>query len=167
VDAVMDAYAGTGEPSRHRIEHAMLLSDAQVGRMAALGCHCTMQPEFLVRFGPAYQRQLGDDRAFRLKRYASLAREGIPFSLNSDRPIVSGDPWLGLAAAVGRPDGFDPAENLAPEAARSAYAEGGHAANGDAGKGDLAPGGWGQSLLFDSGVDPFAAGSRPVLMLGL
>jgi len=119
-DLVMDAYEATGEPSRHRIEHAMLLSDAQIERLAGLGCAVTFQPEFLIRFGHSYRRQLGPERMARLKRARSLLDAGIPLSFSSDRPIVPGDPKDGIRAAVHRPEGFDPAENITlPEAFRA------------------------------------------------
>lgn len=112
VDEVMDAYEAAGDASRHRIEHATMLSDAQIERLARIGCFVTMQPEFLVAFGPSYRRQLGDERTSKLKRYRSALDGGVKLSLSSDRPIVSGDPLIGVRAAAKRPDGFDPSENL-------------------------------------------------------
>ncbi|HRF60500.1 MAG TPA: amidohydrolase [Fimbriimonadaceae bacterium] len=132
-DLVLDSFATTADPRRHRIEHAMLLSDAQIERMAAIGCHCTMQPEFLMKFGHAYRRQLGQERTARLKRAESMRRAGIPLSFSSDRPIVSGDPLDGIRTACSRPDGFDPAENVSYDFAVRAYSEIGAIANDDAG----------------------------------
>ena len=71
----------------------MILSDAQIERLARAGCHTTMQPEFLTRLGPAYVRQLGPETAIRIKRARSCLEAGVRMSFNSDRPIVSGDPW--------------------------------------------------------------------------
>ncbi len=123
VDLVMDAYEATGDPKRHRIEHAMLLSDRQIERLANLGSPVSMQPEFLVRFGHTYRAQLGEARAAKLNRAKSLRNAGVKLALSSDRPIVSGDPWLGIAAATNRPQGFDQAENLSPEEAVEGYLE--------------------------------------------
>lgn len=142
VDVVLDAFELTGEPSRHRLEHAMLLSDSQIERLARLNPHVTMQPEFLVRFGTTYRRQLGEERAFGLKRLRSLVDAGLTVSLNSDRPIVSGNPSVAIQAATQRPEGFDPAENLTPAEAVWAHTVGGHLANGDPGQGTLEPGTW-------------------------
>ncbi|MCE9560046.1 MAG: amidohydrolase family protein [Armatimonadetes bacterium] len=140
-DLVMDGYAKTLDSVRHRIEHAMILSDGQIQRMALLGCHCAMQPEFMRRFGHAYRAQLGDDRAWKLKRMRSVLDAGIPLSLNSDRPIVAGDPWDGINSAVNRPEGFDPAESLTLSEAIRGYTEMGAVANGDPdSQGQLAPG---------------------------
>jgi predicted amidohydrolase YtcJ len=120
-DLVLNAFEETENPARHRIEHAMLLSDAQIERLASLGPHVAMQPEFLVRFAHAYKRQLGPERASQLKRFRSIKDAGLRLSLNSDRPIVSGDPWAGVEVASNRPGGFDPAENLTREEAILGY----------------------------------------------
>jgi len=139
-DLVMDAFAATGEPSRHRIEHAMLLSDEQISRMASLGCSLTFQPEFLARFGVSYRNQLGPDRAARLIRTRSVLDAGIRLSFNSDRPIVSGDPWAGIDLAVNR-EGYDPAERCTRREAVLAYTVEGSRVNGDGDYfGTLAPG---------------------------
>jgi len=130
-DLVMDAYEALDEPARHRIEHAMILSDAQIDRMLKLGIHCTMQPEFLARFGHSYRHHLGPERASKLKRFRSVKDAGIPLSFNSDRPIVAGDPWLACRAASNRPEGFDPAENLTYTEALEAYTVMGAVANND------------------------------------
>lgn len=140
-DCVMNAFAATPEPSKHRIEHAMLLSDAQIERLAQLGCYVTMQPEFLHHFGASYRRNLRDERAFRLNRYRSVKDAGLRLSLNSDRPIVPGDPAVGLAAAVQRPEGFDQAENITPNEAFHGYTSEAADVNGDHGlMGRLEPG---------------------------
>jgi predicted amidohydrolase YtcJ len=131
-DVVMDALEATGEPQRHRIEHAMMLSDAQIERLARLGCQVTMQPEFLIRFSHAYERQLGPERKSRLKRANSLLKAGIPLSFSSDRPIVAGDPLDGIRTITNRPPGYDPGENVSSEDAWLGYTSRAAAANGDA-----------------------------------
>lgn len=120
-DLVLDAYEATADPSRHRIEHAMLLSDQQIERISRLGSLVTMQPEFLARFGHAYRRQLGPERAAKLKRFRSVIDAGISLSFSSDRPIVPGDPRDGIGAATSRLEGFDPGENCTLEEAYRAY----------------------------------------------
>jgi predicted amidohydrolase YtcJ len=120
-DLVMNAYEATPEPSRHRIEHAMMLSDGQIERLARLGVAVSMQPEFLVRFGHTYRLQLGERRASLLNRAQSLTAAGVSVSFSSDRPIVSGDPWLGIQSSVRRPEGFDPSENVTPQTALAGY----------------------------------------------
>lgn len=130
-DCVMDALSAVANPSRHRIEHAMMLSDAQIERMANLGCFCTMQPEFLHRFAHSYLTQLGPIRCSRLKRAASVAKAGIPLSFSSDMPIVSGDPVIGISTIIDRPALFDASENVTLAEAIDGYTRQGSRVNGD------------------------------------
>lgn len=158
-DLVMDAFEACADPTRHRIEHVMMLSDTQIERLKRLGCHATMQPEFLLRFPHGYKRQLPDAQFRMLERFQSVHRAGIPLSFSSDRPIVPGDPWDGILTAENRPEGFDPGENLPRRDGFLAYTQAAAAANGDAGQmGTLAPGELADFCLYDE--DPFAA-ERP------
>lgn len=111
-DIVMDAFERTQDPSRHRIEHVMLLDDAQIARLKKMNLFTTMQPEFLARFGKGYRNMLGDARASSLKRARSVLDAGVRLALNSDRPIVEGDPLIGMRTAVERPQGYGPEENI-------------------------------------------------------
>jgi len=124
-DLVMDAFEALDNPNPHRIEHAMLLSDAQIERMARLGCFCSMQPEFLARAPSPYVAQLGLERAASLIRLRSAADAGIKLSLSSDWPVTTGEPLAGVRAAAQRPAEFDPAENLTPAEALKMYSLGG------------------------------------------
>lgn len=161
-DLVLDAFAETGDPSRHRIEHAMMLSDAQIERMRSLGCLCTFQPEFLLRLAGAYRSQLGAERMAKLFRSRSVIDAGIPLSFNSDRPIVAGDPWDGIRTASQRPPGFDPGENCSREEAMLAYTVEGARANGDLTEmGTLLPGTFADFQLYDS--DPMTEKTPSVL----
>lgn len=159
-DLVMDAYAEVGDARRHRIEHAMVLSDAQIERMHSLGIHCAMQPEFLHWFGHAYMRQLGPERASKLKRIRSVMDAGIPVSFNSDRPIVGGDPWDGILTAEKRPDGFDLKENVSRLEGLVAYTHMGAVANDEPElMGSLDPGQVADYQIYK--VDPMTA-ARPI-----
>lgn len=132
-DLVMDAFEETREASRHRIEHAMLLSDEQIARLVKLDCFVTFQPEFLLRFGHVYRRQLGEERASLLNRTRSCIDAGLKVSLSSDRPIVPGDPMDGIRSAVSRPEGFAPEENVTLAEAVRGYTSAAAEANGEAG----------------------------------
>ncbi len=127
-DLVMEAYEKTDDPLRHRIEHAMILSDEQIQRMAKLGSHLAMQPEFIKRFGHAYRAQI-PELAGRLNRCRSVLDAGISLSFNSDRPIVPGNPWDGIEMAVDRLPGFDACENVTLAEAVDCYTLGGAVAN--------------------------------------
>ncbi|MBX3095469.1 MAG: amidohydrolase family protein [Fimbriimonadaceae bacterium] len=148
-DLVMDAYEACDTPSRHRIEHAMLLSEEQRDRIASIGCHVTMQPEFLIRFGHAYRAQLPPERVGELKPVRSLLDRGVRMSFNSDRPIVPGHPWDGISAATNRPDGFDESQNVTHDQAIALWTTGGADANNDIGQGRLEIGSWADFQVFD------------------
>ena len=133
VDLVMNAFEATGRAADHRLEHAMILSDAQIERLQKLDCFVTFQPEFLMRFGHVYKRQLGDAVASRLNRARSAIDSGLKVSLSSDRPIVPGDPMDGIRTAVTRPGGFVQGENIELHEAINGYTVRGAEVNGDAG----------------------------------
>jgi predicted amidohydrolase YtcJ len=131
-DVVLDALSKTKEPSRHRIEHAMMLSDEQVERISRLGVGVSMQPEFLLRFIHAYKRQIGEERAGRLKRFRTLLDSGVKIGFSSDRPIVPGNPWDGIRAAMEHPS-----EAITYEEAISCYTNYAAALDGDQDCGSL------------------------------
>lgn len=156
-DLVLDAYEKTADPSRHRIEHVMILSDGQIQRLKKIGCRATMQPEFLVRFGHAYKAQLPAEVACRLKRARSVIDAGIDLSFSSDAPIVTGNPWDGIRTAVSRPEGFDPAENVTMQEAIDAYTVRGARANDDGHQGAFEVGNRADFQVYDGPPNPSAS----------
>jgi predicted amidohydrolase YtcJ len=102
VAAVLDACSvAPAPPGRaHRIEHAMLLDDDLVARLAASGLTAVVQPEFLAWAGPTYRARLGAARAARLLPFARLLAAGVPTAFSSDRPVVPGAPLAGVRAAL-------------------------------------------------------------------
>ena len=113
VTAVLDAYAAAPAPQRpHRLEHAMLLDEDLVARLAASGATAVVQPEFLAWAGPTYRIRLGAERAARLLPFAALLAAGIPMSFSSDRPVVPGAPLDGVRAALRHEAGLSVAEAL-------------------------------------------------------
>jgi len=87
-----------------RIEHAQLLSDADLARFARLGVIASVQPEHAND-----DRDIADHhwagrtgRAFALR---SLLDAGAEIVLGSDAPVAPLDPWVTLAAAVTRSNG--------------------------------------------------------------
>jgi len=145
VAAVLDAYAaapapnaGGGTPAppgaAHRIEHAMLLDDDLVARLAASGVTAVVQPEFLAWAGPTYRARLGAERAGRLLPFSRLLAAGIPTAFSSDRPVVPGAPLAGVRAALRHDPALSAAEAL------HAWTVAGAAALGDDDAGCLAVG---------------------------
>lgn len=91
-----------------RIEHAQLLTDADVARFAALGVAGSVQPEHLLDDRDVADRYWAGrtGRAFPLR---SLLDAGARLLLGSDAPVAPLDPWVAIAAAVTRTrDGREP-----------------------------------------------------------
>lgn len=103
---VLDAFAEVG--SVGSVEHAQLLTHADVARFAALGVTASVQPEHALD-----DRDVADHywagrtgRAFMLR---DLVQSGARLALGSDAPVAPLDPWVTLAAAVSRSrDGREP-----------------------------------------------------------
>ncbi len=114
VTALLDAWAAAPAPAglAHRIEHAMLLDDELLARLAASGATAVVQPEFLAWAGPTYRARLGAERAGRLLPFARLLAAGIPTAFSSDRPVVPGAPLDGVRAALRHDQGLSAAEAL-------------------------------------------------------
>ena len=96
---VLDAFEEVG--CRGSVEHAQLLRHEDVARFAGLGIVASVQPEHAMD-----DRDVADkywagrtDRAFML---AELQAAGVELALGSDAPVAPLDPWVAIAAAVGR-----------------------------------------------------------------
>jgi predicted amidohydrolase YtcJ len=97
---------GSGNPLRHRIEHAELLSDSLISRIARLNIVLGVQPAFEFEWG-------GPDRMYALRLgerwrstnpYRHLLDSGVRLAGGSDAPITPIDPVAGIRAAIERPD---------------------------------------------------------------
>ncbi|TQL47741.1 hypothetical protein FB562_0809 [Homoserinimonas aerilata] len=103
---VLDVFEAVGVTGR--IEHAQLLTPGDVERFGRLGIVASVQPEHAMD-----DRDIADrywvgrtDRAFLLR---SLLDAGARLLLGSDAPVAPLDPWVTMAAAVGRArDGREP-----------------------------------------------------------
>jgi predicted amidohydrolase YtcJ len=103
---VLDAFEAVRTGGR--LEHAQLLATSDYPRFAELGVVASVQPEHAMD-----DRDVADhywagrtDRAFALR---SLLDAGAELSFGSDAPVAPLDPWITMAAAVGRSrDGREP-----------------------------------------------------------
>lgn len=86
-----------------RIEHAQLLRDEDVPRLARLGVVAGVQPAHVTGDRDVADR-IWAGRTGRSFRYADLAAAGVRMEIGSDAPVTALDPWLGIAAAVSRDD---------------------------------------------------------------
>ena len=134
--------------SRHRIEHASLLSPDLLREIANLGLVASVQPRFIYSDSWA-EKRLGSDRIRYLYPFKSMIQAEIPVAAGSDSP--SDDPSIpeGLWSAVTRP-GLLPNERLTAREALSCYTVGGAFASfSEMDEGTLETGKWGNMVVFD------------------
>jgi predicted amidohydrolase YtcJ len=87
---------------RWRIEHAQILSPADIPRFARLGVIASMQPSHAVSdlfFAPS---RLGPDRLGGAYPWRSLLDSGAVVTAGTDAPVEKGDPLIEFYAAVSR-----------------------------------------------------------------
>ena len=94
----------SAEGSRHRIEHAEVLTDELLGRLAESDVVASMQPNFLkwAREDGLYAARLGDERRWASNRFGELLERGGRLAFGSD--CMPMDPLFGVQQAVTAPD---------------------------------------------------------------
>ncbi len=118
---VFDAMIAQGrDPSRLRMEHVSILSEAAIERMAMLGVTASVQPAFLAS-EDWLPKRLGEDRMGLVYPFRSLLEAGITVVGGSDSPVEMPDPEVGIRAAVDR-HGINPAQAISEPEARSLFA---------------------------------------------
>ncbi|MFS8136598.1 MAG: amidohydrolase [Thermomonas sp.] len=150
---VLDTYervlgADAKTDHRWRVEHAQILSPADLGRFAKLGVIASMQPTHATSDMPWAKERLGESRLAGAYAWRSLLDTGAHLAFGSDFPVESPDPRLGLYAAVTRqdragqpPGGWFPAQRMtAAEALRGFTADAAWAGFDEDQVGRLAPG---------------------------
>ena len=109
------------------IEHAQLITGADIVRMSALGLRASVQPAHLYDDRDVTARYW-PDRADRCFSFRSMLRAGVTLALGSDAPVAPLDPWLAMAAAVHRSaderEPWNPAESLTAAEALAASTDG-------------------------------------------
>lgn len=119
----LDAFEQLGVGGR--IEHAQLLSADDFARFAALGVAASVQPEHAMDDRDVADRYWAG-RTGRSFALASLHRAGATLLLGSDAPVAPLDPWVTMAAAVGRSRGrepWHPEQRISAEVALAASVE--------------------------------------------
>jgi predicted amidohydrolase YtcJ len=87
---------------RHRLEHVGECPPPMVAQIAALDLTVVTNPAFVYWRGDVYRGETqGAARAW-LYRARSLCAAGIAVAAASDAPVVSPNPWYGIAAARSR-----------------------------------------------------------------
>ena len=96
---VLDAFDRVG--ARGSIEHAQLLTRADVARFAALGITASVQPEQAMDDRDVAEEQWAG-RTGRAYPLADLVRSGARLAFGSDAPVAPLDPWFAISSAVTR-----------------------------------------------------------------
>jgi hypothetical protein len=142
---------------RFRVEHAQLLSQEDIPRLAATGVIASMQPTHCTSDMRWVEARVGGERARGAYAWASLLRSGAVIAGGSDFPVESHNPFLGIYAAVtrqnaeGRPaGGWRPEERMTrEEALRSVTLGAAYAAFEETQKGSLAAGKLADFVVID------------------
>jgi predicted amidohydrolase YtcJ len=103
---VLDALAEVAEPSRrqglrHRIEHAQLLTEADIPRFADLGVIASVQPSHAPSDRYVADKFWGE-RSQLAYAFRDLLASGARLAFGSDVPVEPLDPLAGIHAAVWR-----------------------------------------------------------------
>jgi predicted amidohydrolase YtcJ len=151
--AVLDAYErALGETqakdARLRIEHAQVLSAADIPRFARLGVIASMQPTHATSDMAWAEKRVGPARIRGAYAWQSILATGAHLPLSSDFPGETLDPFHGLYAATTRQSpegapagGWFPAQRLTlPQALRGYTLEAAYAEWEEKDKGSLEPG---------------------------
>ena len=96
------ALAYRARPLRHRVEHAQLLREADVGRLADSGWIASVQPSHLVSDRDMALRYWGEKRCRHAYAFESMRRAGVPLAFGTDVPIEPVNPIFGIYAACCR-----------------------------------------------------------------
>ena len=124
-DLVLDVHQDlidTGaDPGRLRVEHASVIKEETIERMAAMGVTASVQPAFLVSEESWLEKRLGADRMSRAYPFRSMLEAGISLIGGSDSPVELPDPETGVNAAVDR-HGINPDEALTRSQAEALFA---------------------------------------------
>jgi predicted amidohydrolase YtcJ len=144
VEGVRAAAEKVGLPrvraSRHRVEHAEMLTPETIAAFAELGLTASVQPAFDALWGGEegmYVRRLGAERARTLNPFAALLRAGVPLAFGSDSPVTPVDPWGTVRAAAFHRTAE---HRVSARAAFTAHTRGGWRAVGRDDAGVLVPG---------------------------
>ena len=119
--------AGDKSP-RFRVEHAQVISPADIPRFASLGVIAAMQATHCTTDMRWIDARVGPERAKGAYAWASLLASGAVVAGGSDFPVESHNPFLGLYAAITRQNasgepagGWMPHERMTREEALRSY----------------------------------------------
>ncbi len=159
---VLDAYTLARKingvrDSRHRIEHAQILTKEDIPRFKELGVIASMQPTHCIEDMRWAETRIGTERCRYAYAWRSLKNHGAVLAFGTDWPVVSLNPMEALYAAVTRRDtsgyprkGWFPQERLTIQETIEAYTLGSaYAEFREKEKGSLVPGKLADIVILD------------------
>ncbi|KAJ3836255.1 amidohydrolase family-domain-containing protein [Lentinula raphanica] len=128
VDAFQASLKGANVTAlRPRLEHAQLMTKADMRRLGELGVIASIQPTHAISDMLFAEDRLGPERVKNLYAFRTLIESGARITLGSDAPVEDLNPLAGFYAAVTRlsrdgesphgPDGWFPEQRLTREEA--------------------------------------------------
>lgn len=167
---VIDVLSTLDPKLRHRVEHAQVLTEADVKRLAPSGLIASFQPTHATSDMPWAEARLGPERARFAYAWRSVLDTGARVAFGSDFPVESPDPLLGLYAARTRqdaagqpPGGWHPEQRVTGLEALAGFTTGAaYAAFAEARRGMLREGYDADLVVLP--VDP--VGDEPKALLG-
>lgn len=158
IDELAHTYRGD---RRWRVEHAQVVSPADLPRFRANGTIASMQPVHQTSDARMAEARLGPARLAGAYAWNTMLVNGVRIAFGTDFPVESPDPWAGWAAAFTRQDasgspygGWQPQERITREQAWKAYTvDAAYAGFAEEKFGRLAPGLAADFIVIDKG-DP-------------
>lgn len=168
IDSVVTAAPGARD-RRHRVEHAQVLSPADLVRFARSGVIASVQPPHAVEDKGWAEARVGSSRIGGAYAWRSLRQAGAALVFSSDLPGSDWSPFYGLHSAITRQDttgapsaGWYPGQRMTPEEAVRGYTFwGAYAGFDETDAGTIAVGK--RADLTAMTVDPFRDEARTLL----
>lgn len=166
---VIDALSKLPAAGRHRVEHAQILSPADVGRFAKHGLVASFQPTHATSDMPWAGARVGPERLRFAYAWRSVLDSGAHVAFGSDFPVEHPNPLWGLYAARTRQDregapagGWMPEQRVTGEEALAGFTTGAaYAAFAEARRGMLKAGFDADFVVLP--VDPVAGEPKQLL----
>ena len=90
---------------RHRIEHAQVVTLADIARFKTIGIIPSMQPTHATSDMNMAEQRVGPERIKGAYAWRTFLKQGSRIACGSDFPVESPNPFFGIHAAVTRQDG--------------------------------------------------------------
>lgn len=124
-DGAEDRFETVVRSRRHRVEHCGLPNQEELDRLRDGNIIAAASTAFLYELGDSYLTNLGPDRIARTYPMRTFIDQGIQAPINSDFPVTTPNPWLGIYAAVARRTSsgqlLDTVQNISVEEAIAAF----------------------------------------------